>query len=45
MIEEKGEVKVLAISNTQTVIVDKNKVKESDATNAEKVKFYIIYFF
>lgn len=45
MVEEKCEVKVLAISNTQTVIADKNKItKESEATNAEKkVKFYIIY--
>ncbi|CAL1682024.1 unnamed protein product [Lasius platythorax] len=39
MVEEKCEVKVLAISNTQTVIADKNKItKESEATNAEKKK-------
>lgn len=37
ILEEKCEMKVLAISNTQTVIADKNKVtKESEATNAEK---------
>lgn len=37
--EEKCEVKVLAVSNAQTVITDKNKVtKESEGTNAEKKK-------
>ncbi|XP_011256803.1 uncharacterized protein LOC105251582 [Camponotus floridanus] len=39
ILEEKCEMKVLAISNTQTVIADKNKIiKESEATNAEKKK-------
>lgn len=37
MVEEKCEVKVLAVSNTQTVIADKTKmIKESEPTNVEK---------
>lgn len=46
IVEEKCEMKVLALSNTQTVIADKNRgTKESDTTNVEnKVKFYIMYF-
>lgn len=46
IVEEKCEMKVLALSNTQTVMADKNRgTKESDTTNVEnKVKFYIMYF-
>lgn len=47
IVEEKCEVKVLALSNTQTITADKNKgTKEPDATNIEKkVKFISCIFF
>lgn len=43
IVEEKCEVKVLALSNMQIVTADKSKgTKESDIE--KKVKFYIMYF-